>query len=521
MKNKLKTMALAQLILASSGVAAQKQNVTPADYIDAFYSISVKASQDETLVSFDIALPAKMIDKDEAYVITPKMVNGDWTYTLPALSIEGARYAKVTDGKLYFKEKKTAQGLAGRMRVKYTGKEQTVHYQTVVPTTPEMCNASVYLIEKMACVCYPCNAKMDSTEVYYNSDHSDFASLKPTVYVSNFPDKEQRIYKEDFNGRSVFKVNQSGITDTVFVAGYKRFCENVNTAVDGSYGNIDHINIRVASSPEGPQSRNEQLAKKRAETLSESIAKGLDVDADMLSVAYESENWEDFITAVTAGNLENKNEILNIIGEVTDYDRREAKLSGLPNYRTEIAPLYRNLRNCTIAVDYTAFTDTVRMEKVFGYQPKNLGDATLVDLDAAITAYRQQSNDRNANNLLVAYTERGEYAKAARCFARISEEGKQRTSIATNAAVMHLLAGNYAEAEKMATQIINESITAEPDAEILFLRAVACSHLGDDKTTLNALAEACEADSSYKVKAREMIDFARFRPTREFKTIVK
>lgn len=521
MKNILKTIALAQLILASNAVMAQEQSVTSSDYIDTFYNISVKVSQDETLVSFDMTLPAKIIDKDEAYVITPTMVNGDWTLTLPALSVEGSRYTKVTDGKLYFKEKKTAQGLAGRMRMKYIGKKQTVHYQTAVPTTPEVYNASVYLVEKIACTCYPCNASADSTEVYYNPGHSDFASLKPTVYVSNFPNKEKRVYKEDFDGVSVFKVNQSKKTDTVFVAGYERFCKDVNAVIEGSYGSIDSVKICVASSPEGSQHRNEQLAKERAETLSEYIIKGLDMNPGMLSATHESENWEDFIETVKAGNLENKDDILSIIDQVTDYDYRDAKLATLPNYRSEIRPLYRNLRNCTIAVDYTAFTDTVRMEEVFGYQPKHLGEATLVDLDAAIAAYRQQPNDRNVNNLLVAYTERGEYTKAARCFARISEKGKKRASIATNAAVMHLLAGNYAEAEDVAEQIINENIVTEPDAEILFLRAVACSHLDNDKATLNALAEACKADGAYKVKAQEMIDFARFRPTREFKTIVK
>lgn len=442
-------VSTALLLLASVAATAQDNVVLPLDSIaDTPYNISVENRADSTVISFDLDVPAKFINRREAYIVTPQAVNGSWSMPLPALSVEGKYYARVTDGKILFKQKKDFERIDVCQRVLYTGKQQSVHYRASIPATPRMQGASVTLTEKIVSPCVDCMAQQAVRETSYKTEEvkqpeeQPAASQPLSVYVSTLPVMEKRTYVEDFGGESIFKVGETKVVDSIFKAGYRKLCEKIITTVDEDFGNIDHVTVRVASSPDGRESNNRRLAQGRANTLRQYVLEGLKIDENMLSMDVASENWDGFIEAVKASDWADKDTILSIIARNADYDKREAMLTKLPDYRNRIIPVFQNLRNCLIVVDYTAFTDTVRMEKHFGYEPRQLGSKPVVDLDKALNAFREKANDRNANNLAVAYMERGDYEKAQEYLACISAEGRSRKEIAANEAVLRMLMEN-------------------------------------------------------------------------------
>ncbi len=448
MNNTLKINLLASVtVLLMSGTSmAQDNAVVPLDSItDNPYNISVETYQDTTFVSFDLDIPAKFINRQEAYVVTPRVTNGSWSMLLPALSVEGKYYAQITDGKIQFRQKKSFERINICQRVLYNAKGQSVHYRASIPVTPEMRNASIAIIEKILSPCVDCPGQQTVRETTYKTQEADepVVSSPLSVYVSKFPAMEKRTYVEDFGGKSIFKVGEIKVVDSIFKAGYQKLCKKIIITVNEDYGKIDHVTVRVASSPDGRESNNRRLAQGRANTLHQYVLEGLKVDEEMISMDVESENWDGFAEVVKASGWADKDSILDIIARNAGYDKREAVLSKMPDYRSRIIPVFQNLRNCLIVVDYTAFTDTARMERSLGYEAVQLGSKPVVNLDEARKAFQEKANDRNASNLMVAYMERGDYGKAQGCLERISAEGRNKREISANATVLRTLMENH------------------------------------------------------------------------------
>lgn len=445
---KMKVLASVAVLLASTVTMAQDNAIVPLDSIaDTPYNISVETFPDTTVISFDLTVPAKFINKREAYIVTPQATNGSWSMSLPALSVEGKYYTRITDGKILFKQKKGYERIDVCQKVLYKGGKQLVRYRASIPTTREIRGASISVIEKIVSPCVDCMAQQAARETIYKANKADKAdkadepvtSQPLSVYVSVLPAMEKRTYVEDFGGESIFKVGETKVVDSIFKAGYQKLCEKIITTVNEDYGNIDHVTVRVVSSPDGRESNNKRLAQGRANTLRQYVLEGLKVNEDMLSMDVKSENWDGFSEVVKASDWADKDAILDIIARNADYDKREARLSKLPDYRSRIIPVFQNLRNCLIVVDYTAFTDTARLENHFGYEARQLGDKPSVNLDEARKAFQEKANDRNANNLMVAYMERGDYGKAQEYLARISTEGQNKKEISANVAVLRIL----------------------------------------------------------------------------------
>lgn len=443
---KIKVLAFVVVLLVSAVTMAQDNVIVSLDSItDNPYNISVETFPDTTVISFDLDVPAKFMNRREAYIVTPRATNGNWNILLPALSIEGKYYARITDGKILFKQKRGFERIDTYQRVLYKGKGQLVHYRVGVSTTPEMRNASITVIEKMISPCVDCEVQQTVRETTYKANVVDepVASTPLSIYVSSLPAEEKRTYVEDFGGESIFKVGETKVLDSIFKAGYEKLCEKIITTVNEDYGKINHVTVRVASSPDGRESNNKRLTQGRANTLRQFVLEGLKVDEDMLSMDVASENWDGFTEVVKASDWADKDAILDIIIRNTDYDKRESILSKLPDYRSRIIPVFQNLRNCLIVVDYTAFTDTARMENHFGYEARQLGSKPSVNLDEAQKAFQERPNDRNANNLMVAYMERGDYGKAQEYLKRISAEGQDKKEISANATVLRTLIENH------------------------------------------------------------------------------
>lgn len=443
---KIKVLSFVVVLLVSAVTMAQDNVIVSLDSItDNPYNISVETFPDTTVISFDLDVPAKFINRREAYIVTPRATNGNWNMLLPALSIEGKYYARITDGKILFKQKRGFERIDTYQRVLYKGKRQLVHYRVGVSTTPEMRNASITVIEKIISPCIGCEVQQAVRETTYKANVVDepVASTPLSIYVSSLPAEEKRTYVEDFGGESIFKVGETKVLDSIFKAGYQKLCEKIITTVNEDYGKINHVTVRVASSPDGRESNNKRLAQGRANTLRQFVLEGLKVDEDMLSMNVASENWDGFTEVVKASDWADKDAILDIIIRNTDYDKRESILSKLPDYRSRIIPVFQNLRNCLIVVDYTAFTDTARMENHFGYEARQLGNKPSVNLDEAQKVFQERPNDRNANNLMVAYMERGDYGNAQECLKRISAEGQDKKEISANATVLRTLIENH------------------------------------------------------------------------------
>lgn len=365
MNTLFKTGAAAALtLLFAAEVAAQEGlTVTPAAYrTEQPKRVEIIRNGDRVEVAFDTALPEGFIGRSEAFVFAPRFVNGAWSLTLPAVSVEGSYYARVTQGKEFFREKRYADTVVYAEHVRYRGDSLRIHYQTAVDYAPEMDGARMELA---------CEYRTDCYRKDDRNRHGSVAPLEgPTERLAMpapEPESEPEIVSEpqpepvveqpaapavltqDFGGTLLFGLSSTRPEETALAA----FCERIDRLAAQEGTTVTAVRVFAASSPEGAYAVNEQLAKSRAESVARYLAEHVDIPADVVTTSWEAENWEGFFAALPAAKLSDEAAVRDIAARFDQADAREQELAKLPGYRTQILPLFRKLRCCRITVEYT------------------------------------------------------------------------------------------------------------------------------------------------------------------------
>lgn len=157
---------------------------------------------------------------------------------------------------------------------------------------------------------------------------------------------------------------------------------------------VKNITLKGYASPEGPYKNNERLAKERTASLRKYVQNLYHFDESMIQTSYEPENWEGLKEYVKASDLENKTEILLVIGSDRDPDQKEWKIkSSWPaDYRILLDNCYPGLRKTDYMIEYTIedFTDVDKIVEIFRTAPNKL---SLNELYVASSAFESGSED--------------------------------------------------------------------------------------------------------------------------------
>jgi cell wall-associated NlpC family hydrolase len=104
------------------------------------------------------------------------------------------------------------------------------------------------------------------------------------------------------------------------------------------------------------------------------------------------------------------------------------------------------------------------------------------------------------------YTQKGDYAAAKQSY------GNEASN---NAAVQQILNEDYAAARQTLDNV------KEPNATTAYLKAIVAARTNDKNAVYSNLKEAIAKDASFKTRAAEDIEFAKFAEEAEFQAIIK
>lgn len=168
---------------------------------------------------------------------------------------------------------------------------------------------------------------------------------------------------------------------------------------------VDSVILTAASSPDGNHTRNEQLSMQRAQSLRNFLVKEFDQQIDtLITVRWIGEDWKRLTQLVlTDRNIENRAQIVEIINQTPQPDRRDALIAA--KYKEDFAyiknTLYPQLRSVSFKYDlrrvgmvqdtvYTTEVDTVYKRGVELLTKRKYHEALGIltyykDLNTAIT----------------------------------------------------------------------------------------------------------------------------------------
>lgn len=194
---------------------------------------------------------------------------------------------------------------------------------------------------------------------------------------------------------------------------------------------VRQIAITGYASPEGPLALNKQLSERRALTIENYLMKQYDFPQSLFKVDFGGEDWDGLVKLVAASDMEYKQQILDIIGQVGILNGRESKLMALGggvSWRYMLREMFPPLRRVDIVARFeVADFDPQEAEEVVRIRLQNLSQLEIYTLAQTYRtdseefnelfeiAVRMFPDDATANiNAAVAALGRNDYASADR-----------------------------------------------------------------------------------------------------------
>lgn len=202
---------------------------------------------------------------------------------------------------------------------------------------------------------------------------------------------------------------------------------NITKDIQGdSTSMIKKIQIVGLASIDGPVLLNEQLAGKRATSLKQYIQQNTSLPDSLFECANGGEAWTELRAKIVESNMNHKEEMLSIIDNEKDADRREMKLKKLDGgnaYRYLRDNLLGDQRNSGFLRIYYDYVPDEAANNI------NLGIQLLKAerYEEALAELKKVKDDKRAQNALgVAYYMTGNQNAALRCFTQAAENGDEQ-----------------------------------------------------------------------------------------------
>lgn len=546
-------------------------------------------------ISFEINIPARNIGIDNARIYRPYLVNGDWKRELPTIIVEGMNYKSAKADEVSFGDRKsgraTAQVYGSSYRMPLWEEVVTgvsLPYECVIDAETEAIGALLIVeSERVSIRRYDsnwiCRKEVDArptidtlnlTNPYQTVKSTfkttfggnEFMNLNPRMYL--YTSSRSDLVQTNFSDKSVFVESECEVDQKEFSAPFEKLVDTI-AKLQKEGATLDKVIIKVASSPDGPLSKNRRLAECRTMLIQKLVNESIPAFTDKITTYITvDENWDAFITVIKSRSDLSSSQILSIIKSQEDLDAREKELLK-SEFGDEILRIFGELRECNVTAHYTypiEMSDKKSCCDMYIVAVKSLKEVPFniiaEDIEAGVTL-------ESANNAMVAATMNGDYKAAFKHFKSI-ESMKMNEYIASNVAVllsyigdypmseyyfakakslkstmpnlatMHIIRGDYAKAMeiygdcrcqnsialKLAHGQYDKVIELTKDsgysnAELLYLRALAYSHTENNELTLFTLEQACLADSKNRVRAKSQPEFADLYGCPAFKAIVK
>ena len=324
-------------------------------------TVARKISDDKVEVSFNMDCSTLRLPSRRQMIITPLIISRSEsdTLALPSVCIAGRNRYRMNKRKesLYDKEygKEPVAG-EGQEMIRFNRKrDMLLEYNETVPAQEWMSGARVEIFRELQ-GCAGCGEALGNAPV---------AELPLFKEVVERPNLEIMVAQAEEKRRSFtrsaylnFKVNQSAL-----LADYM----NNPAELAKIYSSIDSIRaddnyciarIRIVgySSPEGNYAANARLSEQRAKALEQNLKHAYKLDDSMIDCRSVPENWEGLAAWLCEYRPSYMQKVLDIIGQTTEPDARDAKIKAIDGgkiYNALLQEVYPKLRLVEYTVSYT------------------------------------------------------------------------------------------------------------------------------------------------------------------------
>ena len=303
--------------------------------------------------TMNIEMDDLKVGKDQALILIPTLINGDNELALQPIIINGEKKQKAFQ-KAVAKSGETIDALV----IPYDDDIDFVYAQTA-EYQPWMADAQFVLVETL--VDKKDRPLMTSQEVITNAVSTEakrLAELYPVIAFIEPPVEVEKIRSDVYNTFLEFKLNQAQV-----LPNYKnnaKELENIQALFTKVLSDtnlvVNKVIIEGFASPEGPEGFNEQLSKRRMESLKTYLAKQNKIPASMFETSFGGESWEGLVTLLELSTMPEKDALITIINNTTDDAERKQKIKELDGgapYQYMLKNIYPYLRNATCQIVYT------------------------------------------------------------------------------------------------------------------------------------------------------------------------
>jgi len=348
---------------------------------------------------------------------------------------------------------------------------------------------------------------------------------------------------------------------------------------------VKSVSVNAWASPEGEQSLNQKLSDERGATAKkylEKQAKKNKIEDVNYDVVAKGADYDGFMTALNASNIDDKNKIANVIKSQATKSQREQQIRNMTVIYKEVEDMLSVLRRAEMTVSLyepkltdaqiaeyaTTNPDTLKMNEL-------LYAATMTDdVNAKLAIYKSaiQKNEkcwRAYNNAAAADMELGNTDEAAQYLEKANtlkaDQGEVENNLGVLAAwnkdyeaaeqhynnangvntdhnmgIIKMIKGDYAGAESALSdkkctydlalaQLSNgktdEAIKTldcgEKTGEAYYLYAIIGARTNNTNMLYDNLKKAIKEVPSYKEEAKKDLEFYNFKDVAEFQNIIK
>lgn len=465
MKKNLFLITSLLILLISEGMA---QN---SDKKEISVNVSTYSKQgDKVIVNANITLDKLRVSGNDVLTIIPviRSLDGTDQMELQPVIINGSTRHKINSRSAAFNDYTYPENAAGIIKRK-NGTPQFFRYSLDTNYQKWMRNSELFFIQSIT----GCNCKDKGNEMYPGRKlqlEAPYAPHFQTTYL--VPAVEAVKQRTDSYSASLdYAVNKSDI-DPHFKNNYVVLQEVDRIILEIKNDPniiINKIIVTGYASPEGGAAYNMSLSEKRAKSFTGYLTSRHNLSANLITTNWIGEDWQGLSSAINKSNYAYRNDLLQIIDNTNDINKRKSLLKNLQNgevYRNLLANYYPALRRNSYDISYTVRGLNVDQAKdIIKTKPQQLSlnemfmvansyekgskdfketfniavglypddpvarfnsfasDIETGSFEHAISGLEQSNKPEGWNNLAIALFHKGDYQRASRYFEKASLAG--------------------------------------------------------------------------------------------------
>lgn len=333
------------------------------------HDAEITRNQDFMTVSMDLDFSEFNVGSNRAVLVTPYIVKGEDSVSLPALGFYGRdRY--------FYYIRNDKQLTSSEIKDAYLESEmpEYIPYLENVPFEKWMAGADLVIERKV----FGCCGKLEEEDCCMLDKYRLY--IPEYIYVKP-PKPETR--KERFlegNAYVDYPVSQTVIypdyhNNAAELAKIRSTIDSVKLDQDVA---VTSIFIKGFASPESPYDNNTRLAKGRTQSIKDYVLDMYMFDNETVKTDFEPENWEGLREYLVESSLPYKNQIISLIDQDIEPDRKEwlIKSRYKSDYKFLLENCYPYLRRTYYRIDYVVrqFTanDVDHIRELVSTRPQNL-----------------------------------------------------------------------------------------------------------------------------------------------------